>query len=215
MAFPQLQGDLKTGTQGHPLAVGVDIADQFGTVHAHAQAVHDQAIDIDEVVEDPVGDLHRLLQAVGAGHHDRGRPVGGHVVEGLPRPPRQHPGERIDTRDEVVLQWCERLGRTDLAHLARATHRQCQPGLVVVVLVGGQLAQIARGDTPHGVADAVPARLGGASPGGIDQAVKVMGLPPVVPVDKEFFLGVGGPGHIGQVGSGHAPDASGVALVDG
>ena len=213
--FAKLQRDLQARPQGGALVVRVDVGHRLRAVHAHTQTVHDQPPLVEEIVEDPVHDGHRLVQPTGARHHDRRRAVGRDVVEGLPCPPRQHARERVDAGEHIEFQVGELLRDGDVLEFPGARQRQRHPGLVVVVFVAGQFAALPQADAADGVADDGVARLGAAAHGRVDQAIQVMGLPPVVPVGEHLLLRHGRPADHGEVGSGQSPDTGGMPVVDG
>ena len=193
----------------------MDGTNDLETIHAHANAIHDEAVIINEMVIDPVHDMAGFLQAAHAGQHDGAGAIGGHVEEGFALTPRQHALLGVKTRVDIALQSAELFVRAQLLQLAGAGHSQGHPGLVIVVAVLRQRAQVSHVDATNGVRDECAAHLGVLAQCGVDLAVQVVGLPPVVPMDEERFLGGGRPAHHGKVGTRQAPHGVRVALIDG
>ena len=193
----------------------MDVFYHLRAVHAHAHAVHDVAVVIKQVVIDPVNDAARFLNAPHPREHDGARAIGGHVHEILAQAPRQHAQRFIEAFVDIALQGRQPLRRLCLLQAFHATEGQREPGLVVVVLILGQLREVADANAAQGVIDAVAAHLGVIAQRRINEAVQVVGLPPVVPVDKELFLRGGRPADHGKIGARQAPYGVRVALIDG
>ena len=192
----------------------MDDADDLGAVHAHAHAVHDEAVIIDEVLVNPVDDGACLGDASPAREHDGARAVGGHVEERLPFAPRQHAELRIETRLDVELQRTKPLGTLHVFHFASTPHGKRQPRLVIVITVLSERLDVANANAADSIRDATAASLGILPLGGIDKAIEVVRLPPVVPVNEELFFERRRPGHDGEIGARQPPHRGGVALVD-
>ena len=103
--------------------------------------------------------------------------------------------------------------KKDIARI-KTIQRQREPRLIVVIQVARQAAELAYADAVHGLAHALLAGLGGTAHGGINKAIEVVGLPPIVPAVKQLFLGMRRPCHHREICPWKAPQVGGMSLVD-
>ena len=92
----------------------MDVFYHLRAVHAHADAVHDVAVVIKQVIVDPVDDVARFLNAPHPRQHDGARAIGGHVHEILAEAPRQHAERFIESFVDIALQLRQTLRRLRL-----------------------------------------------------------------------------------------------------